>query len=142
MKILFYPDYTQGISKEDHKGPARKVLEQLRNKYPMVFSLVENTFNSIEDGSTTLDQLTEQKRFLPLKGIPEPLYEFRIPPKGRSGVFRAYCAIIETKNEDGFMEKSICIYSAEIKKNYKAEADKSKIDDAQTRYNEQKERSK
>lgn len=134
VRIEFYPDYSQDMEKDSSKGPVRRELEDLKKLYPTVFAMVKTIFTNLENGESSIEELVKTEIFGKLSNTNGcTLWEFRIPPKGRSGVFRAYCS----KNEEdagGEKKLVITIYSAEIKKNFKAKADPEKINQACQRY--------
>lgn len=131
MEIRYYKQYEQNMERATEKGPVRKVLEDLAKTYPKTFALVKTIFDGLVNGETDLETLKENDQFGKFKG--NQLWEFRIPPKGKKGVFRGYCSI-ETILDNNEEKQIICLYSAEIKKNFKAEADHEKIDQAIQRY--------
>lgn len=146
MKVLCHPDYDAGLLVTDAKGQVRKVLKELLPDRAGTYSLVKTVFTNLENDKTSLAVLRDNKQYGDLKGT--KLDEFRIPPKGTNGVFRAYCKVFNTKQlkliwkdkeciqELENTEEVVIIFSAEVKKNFKKEADKEKIKQAERLLNE------
>ena len=123
MKVFFYP------GSEDLEGShgIEKLLEELRKKYPRLWSLVRRTINEISaENVTNLDLYIRKNWVSRLSNVEEPLYEFRIPPKAKGGVVRLYFA---------YVHRSVMVLSGEIKIG-KSNANSAKISSAVTKYRE------
>lgn len=146
MKVLCHPDYDARLLVTDAKGQVRKVLKELLPDRAGTYSLVKTVFINLENDKTNLAVLRDNEQYGTLKGT--KLDEFRIPPKGKNGVFRAYCKVYKAKDlkliwkgkecikDLADTEDVVIIFSAEIKKSFKKEADKEKIKEAERLLNE------
>lgn len=146
MRVLCHPDYDAGLLVTDAKGQVRKVLKELLPDRAETYSLVKTVFTNLENDKTNLAVLRDNEQYGTLKGT--RLDEFRIPPKGKNGVFRAYCKVFKAEKlkllwkdkecikELAGTEEVVIIFSAEVKKSFKKEADKEKINQAERLLNE------
>lgn len=128
MNVIYYPDKTEINTKEEHKGPVVRFLEDLSEKQPDLWALVNETMDLVKR-SSNLRALENNKWIRNLKGIKLPIKEFRIPPKRQRGVVRLYFAY--KKNDSN----TIFILSGELKQG-KIDADEIKIKQAEQRYKE------
>lgn len=123
MQILSHPDYSEDDS---NKGPIRKFLMDLAKKDPELFSAVMIVFDGIKKHG--LEKYQEMGIVGRLSYVSEPIFELKIPPKGRSrGVARFYCC-----RAKGNLD-TLYILTCE-KKHGTPKADKKKIKVAQQYY--------
>lgn len=140
MEVVCYPDGTDPLS-DSLKRSLKKAFVNLKTSYPQTYSLVENVINQLRNGKTTIATLRNSEKYSNLKG--STLDELRIPPNGRSGVFRGYCSIIkagvlkekwswcQTISDLGNEDDVLVLFTAEVKKNFTRKADSQKINQAE-----------
>jgi len=124
--VLFWPQTDDSVganvSVEDFLSKLK-----LKKKHPDLWALVRRTIEKAEKPGG-LQALEDSEYLGSLRGIREPIWEFRIPPKNRrGGVVRIYFC---------FKRGSDCIIclDAELKK--KVESSSQKIHSAQLKYRE------
>ena len=128
MNVVFYPDKTD-LEINVNKGPVVNKIKDITKNRPKLFALISRTMDDVKIHKN-LDKYNSNEWVTPLKGIKEPIFEFRIPPRDKKGVIRLYFAY--KKNN----QNTIIILSAEIKQGGKCEANKDDIKRAIERYKE------
>lgn len=124
MIVKYFPEYKSDL---DSAGATKKVIKELNKKYPKIYSLVSKTFKELDSGELTIQELIDDEWF----GTIDGLWEFRIPPNHKKGVFRAYCdrkngaeakkvlaSLGHNVDDINDEDEVILIYSSEIKKNF------------------------
>jgi len=125
MRVFYWPYWKE---EEKAEGSLDDFLSKLKlEKHADLWALARKTIEEAEKPKG-LEILKANQRVGPLKGVKEPIWEFRIPPRKRGGVVRIYFC---HKKED---HNCIICLDAELKK--RAESSPQKIQSAKLRYRE------
>ncbi len=126
MKVLFWPQLDE---KEICEVSIEDFLSKLKINHPALWALIRKTIE-LAQKPRGIDALRKSQYVGILRGLQDPIWEFRIPPiKRKGGVVRIYFCIIKKGHSDCI----ICL-DAEFKKRKKSS--KQKIQSAQRRYKE------
>ncbi len=106
MKVYFYPQLDE---KKTPKVSLEDFLSNLRLDHPDLWTLVRKTIEQAEKPEG-IDVLRKSQRVSILRGLQDPIWEFRIPPRRRGGVVRIYFFF-----NKGDSDSIICL-NAEFKK--------------------------
>lgn len=127
MNIRNYPD-NEYKENGDGSGPINRFFKNLKKKNPALWAMTRVTLKKAKK-EKDLQFFIGNQQVSRLTGVSEPLWEFKIPPKNKSGgVVRLYFAY------DPDNPTTIMIFSAEIKTG--KNADTAKIKQAEKRYRE------